>query len=565
MATLGFHFFVLVLFGLLQAAPQAARAGFVQGSVIDAATGQPLKDATATLRFRGRRLERTMKTDEKGLFTFMDVEPGPYELKVEQPGYLSQKYGQVSYDIPLAPDLVVEAGGRYNVPFPMVRAAVVTGRVYDTNRQPVAKAEIRLLTLRYGNIGQRMLDGIMAVRPVNTDDRGEYRFEGVPPGDYYVKAAYRSLPANQVGVSIQANNIAATYYPGVTGPDEARTVRVAAGADVQAVDFSLPARSPFRVSGRIVNPFLQQQPPVYDFYLVPRDARVREGDGGIPDQDPATDKFEFRDVPRGSYDLFVAFRIGDPRTNLQIYSGRIAVEVVDRAVKDLTVVIDSGIDIKGEIKLDAETGAAKPNFSDSAESAHVQPLFVVTDGMPLILSPTAFLARRRFVKEDGTFEIPHVPFGRYRLLVSLPGPMRAYFVSAARLGTEDILGQVFEINSDTTGPLVVELSDAGGTMAGAVTGRGGVPVAGAQIVLVPPINLRLDQTAYKTATTNEQGRFTISTIRPGVYTAFAFIRRNDVGALMNAEFMAPYLNFGVPVDISKARMIRQDLTVIELK
>src|ERR1051326_7902294 len=115
MATLGFHFFVLVLFGLLQAAPQAARAGFVQGSVIDAATGQPLKDATATLRFRGRRLERTMKTDEKGLFTFMDVEPGPYELKVEQPGYLSQKYGQVSYDIPLPPDLVVEAGGRYNV------------------------------------------------------------------------------------------------------------------------------------------------------------------------------------------------------------------------------------------------------------------------------------------------------------------------------------------------------------------------------------------------------------------------------------------------------------------
>ena len=80
-----------------------------------------------------------------------------------------------------------------------------------------------------------------------------------------------------------------------------------------------------------------------------------------------------------------------------------------------------------------------------------------------------------------------------------------------------------------------------------------------------PINLRLDQTAYKAGTTNEQGRFTISTIRPAAYTAFAFTRRTDIGALMNAEFMAAYLNFGVPVDISKARMIRQDLTVIELK
>jgi|ERR1041385_4984758 hypothetical protein len=34
------------------------------------------------LSFVGRRPEKTMKTDEKGLFTFMDVEAGRYELKV---------------------------------------------------------------------------------------------------------------------------------------------------------------------------------------------------------------------------------------------------------------------------------------------------------------------------------------------------------------------------------------------------------------------------------------------------------------------------------------------------
>ena len=324
-----------------------------------------LKGCNGKTQLCGRRPEREMKTDEQGLFTFIDVEPGQYELKVEH-------------------NLVVQAGGRYNVPFPMVHAAVVNGRVYDTNRQPVTKAEIQLLTSRYDNTGERALYRLTTAPPVNTDDRGEYRFDGVPPGDYYVKATYRSLPANQTGLVVQANNVAATYYPGVTSP-EARTVRVAAGADVQAIDFSLP------------------------------------------------------------------------------------------------------------------------------------------------------------------------------------GPMRAYYVSAARLGTEDILGRVFEINGDTTGPLVVELSDAGGTIAGVVTDRGGTPVAGAQIVLVPPINLRLDQTAYKTATTNEQGRFTISAIRPAVYTAFAFTRRPDAGALMNSEFMVPYLNFGVPVEISKAQIIRQDLTVIELK
>ena len=143
--------------------------------------------------------------------------------------------------------------------------------------------------------------------------------------------------------------------------------------------------------------------------------------------------------------------------------------------------------------------------------------------------------------------------------------MRSFYVSAARLGTQDILGQVFDIDRDSTGPLVVELSATGGTMAGGVTDRGGAPAAGAQVVLVPPINLRLDQTAYKTTITNAQGRFTISAIRPATYTVFAFPQRTDIGALMNAEFMAPYLNFGVSVEISKGQTIRQDFAVIGIK
>src|SRR5207249_2423377 len=141
------------------------------------------------------------------------------------------------------------------------------------------------------------------IGPVNTDDRGEYRFEDVPPGDYYVRAAYGSAPATQVPgtLVVRANNVAPIYYPGVTSSDEAQVIRITAGADVQAIDFSLPPPSPFKVSGHIVNPFLQQRPPVYDYYLIPRNARLREGESSVPNQDPANDKFELRDVPRGSY------------------------------------------------------------------------------------------------------------------------------------------------------------------------------------------------------------------------------------------------------------------------
>src|SRR5207244_12839112 len=127
-ATVGFHLLMLVFCGLLPAAPQALRTGLVEGSVIDGATGQPLKDATVTLSFVGPRPEREMKTDEKGLFAFIDVEPGQYELKVEQPGYLTQKYGQIAYDSRIVRNLVVQAGGRYNVPYQLCRAARLSGR-----------------------------------------------------------------------------------------------------------------------------------------------------------------------------------------------------------------------------------------------------------------------------------------------------------------------------------------------------------------------------------------------------------------------------------------------------
>jgi hypothetical protein len=96
-----------------------------------------------------------------------------------------------------------------------------------------------------------------------------------------------------------------------------------------------------------------------------------------------------------------------------------------------------------------------------------------------------------------------------------------------------------------------------------VTGRDGSPLGGAQVRLLPPINLREDQTAYRSGIADSQGRFAISAIHPEAYTVLAFPQPVETSDLMNREFIAPYLNFGVPVDLPKGQAIRQrDLTVI---
>ena len=84
------------------------------------------------------------------------------------------------------------------------------------------------------------------------------------------------------------------------------------------------------------------------------------------------------------------------------------------------------------------------------------PLFTTLDGMPGILSPTAFAARLEdgLVESDGTFLIPNIIRARYFLTVV---PPKGLVLSAARLGTQDVLGQPIEIR-DNTGPLVLQVS-----------------------------------------------------------------------------------------------------------
>jgi hypothetical protein len=542
----------------LQAVPPQTAGGLIQGRVFDAISGQPLSDAQLVLTFVVNGSDRNTKSDEAGSFIFNDVPPGQYELKAELPKYLTQRFGQVSNEDPIPRNLRIDPNSRQVVTFAMTRAAVISGRIYDADRRPIAKVEVRLLAARFNNLGDRYISTMRNVQPVFTDDQGEYRFSGVQPGDHYIKAAYRSSPVNRTAgtLVVTSNNLSGTYYPGVSDPGQALAVKVSPGADLHTVDFSLISQPPFKVSGRIVNPIATNETAVYDYFLVPRDAKLREIENAVADQDPRNDRFEFQNVPPGSYTLFIGFRVGDIRTSPQVYSGRVPIDLVDRDVTELTVAIDPGVDIKGEVKVDLAASGASLNMSQ------IQPLFGVTEGTPGTLSPTAFLARGPMVQSDGTFQIPHAATGKYRLVLGLGGAARGFYVSGARLGSQDVLGRTFEVNSDTSGPLVIELNTPGGTIAGIVTNRNDQPASGVEVVLVPPISFRQDQTSYKTAITGAQGNFTMTTIRPGVYTLFAFPERVELAAIMNTEFIAPYLNYGISVEVSNGQTIRRDLTVM---
>jgi len=74
----------------------------IQGQVVKAGTGEPLKKARVMLsKAEGRDQQRvSVLTDPGGRFLLTEIEAGRYRLFVERNGYVRQEYGQRTFNRP---------------------------------------------------------------------------------------------------------------------------------------------------------------------------------------------------------------------------------------------------------------------------------------------------------------------------------------------------------------------------------------------------------------------------------------------------------------------------------
>jgi len=537
-----------------------------EGTVVDFSTGAALANVDIVL---GPQIR--MKTDSKGAFSLVDIPPARYYPVASHPDYLDSGYGsQPDSSMRGAPaELLLTAGQRAQWAVRMLRAATISGRVYDSNRAPVANASVSPRVVVPQNDGRSMLGSIQPGEGtgdinrvfVKTNENGDYRISGLPAGQYYIGAA----PAAVTSARTAANNAAITYYPGFRSPDQAALVRVASGAEIQGIDIVLEPNSPLRVLGKITNPLAgigkEGADYSYQFALVPRNARIFEPPGSatstLPDFDPEPGSFELRNVSPGTYDLFVAYsaRPTNPRIGFEYYVGRAVADVTDRDVTNAVVTIDPAVDVRGQFILDESAKTLLPDLSQIV--VEMRPI----DSLPISYAPRLDPFRRKGAEPDGTFVIPHATSGRYYLVVLPPNPFLNLYVAGARLGPRNILGVDFELDSRTPEPLVIEISGQAGRVAGEVTDRDSRPVARAEVVLIPPLEMRRENFAYKTTTTNAQGQFSIAGIRPGMYTAYAFVKI-PTGAWVDAQYMSQHAASGVSVSVERGQSIRKDLKVI---
>jgi hypothetical protein len=176
------------------------------------------------------------------------------------------------------------------------------------------------------------------------------------------------------------------------------------------------------------------------------------------------------------------------------------------------------------------------------------------------------------IQADGTFRIPLVPEGNYRVQIEKIVSQRPGLVSMAqaylvdiRQGNVSVLEDGVKAGSTLNEPLEILFKSGGGGVAGAVAGARDV-MAGATVILVPQGDRKRINEFYRSSDTDAQGRFVFSEVAPGAYHAFALDKANlsgDTKLLYNPELTAPLEPMGIAVTVADGTTSRVDLSLIK--
>lgn len=465
-------------------APPSIR-GVIRGR-ITTGDGTPVPRASVTVRGATSREALTVSTGDDGRYEMRDLAPGRYVVSAAKNRYLTIEYGQrrprlAGRPIDVAPSATVEG-----IDIVLVPSGVIVVRVANEVGEAVAGVPVELYQLRMVD-GRRMLtrSPVPSYLP-GTDDRGEVRMYGLPPGDYYVLANVRAPASREYGP---------TYFPSSLSSVEASPVFVDAGAEVPAHITLLPVSLTSRISGVVLD--LNGRP------FRPRSLMLWQGNGSavasrlVSVNDDGT--FMMANVPPGSY-TFAA-------------SGS------ETGVVEQTVEVPAAAHVSGLVVRATPGGVLRGRFvqEPAVPGANLRevPLAVPSVGPS---ETTARITRRA----DGTFEVRALAGKR---LIRLAPNTVGWFLKAVRHQGRDVTDVPLDFGSGVTEIADVEVvvTTRGSDITGAVVDARGLPVADAVVVAFPDDRARWTPYSQSIGVgrPDQKGQFLIRDLPSGTYRVIA--------------------------------------------
>ncbi|HKV48985.1 MAG TPA: carboxypeptidase-like regulatory domain-containing protein [Candidatus Acidoferrales bacterium] len=507
-------------------ATQSQNFASVSGTVVSASTGQPLRKARVELSSIGDRNQNPplgTTTDASGQFEIDGITPGRYDLSASRRGYVSKRYQQENADSPGA-ELTLSAGQTLKaITFRLEQTAVIDGHVYDEDGDPLQGAAVQILRRAYMN-GKRTMT---TVNEVMTDDRGAYRMFGIEPGHYYVMASWGmgrmfADPGNR-----GEPTYAPVFYPNADSAERAAPIDLKPGDELPGMDFQLAPSNTrtYEVSGRATSASgangifvtLTSKNPQAQFMtgFARREATM-----------DANGAFRFTGVAPGEYVISATTglrRLGEASGPPQ--SANREISVVDSNVTGVSLVLSAGASIVGHVAFEGDAGSANGTLMVNLSRE----------------DQTALGNRGGPVGSDGTFTIAGVPDGQYTLNVY--SRCGACFVKAVTSNGADLFGKPIDVEGGAgPSPLEIVYSSNTADVNGTVATSDNQPGIGALVVVIPNADAPDRERRYRTATTDQYGRFDVKGVPPGEYTIIALQGMSDDQSFLDPDFMQQYAN-----------------------
>jgi hypothetical protein len=509
--------------------------GRIRGRVLTSDGAGPIR--RAQVRISGPDVApKAALTDAEGRFEFRELPAGRFTIQASKSGFVSVQYGQSRPFEQGKPIELADKQSLDNADISMPHGGVIAGRIVDEFGDALPDVGVTAMRLTWSNGRRRLVPS--PGRIAQTNDLGQFRIYGLPPGDYYVSASLRGgalemmeMELTMVGgapaaagptASTPKSGYASTYYPGTPNASEAQKITVGAGQEAANADFSLAPVRLARVTGIVLG--ADGKPLEGATISVVPAARDLAGLllGTSNARSTKDGSFTLNSVPPGEYILqartlqvisstqgdsvmFLRATIGG---NGDSEFGSTPLSIGSEDVSNVVLSTAKGGTATGHVTLD---GPKPPNLS----SIRITSAAVDADGPSLGggFGP---------LKEDGSFELKGLAGQRMIRLASAPP---GWIVKSVKLNGNDITDTGADFKpGETTSGLEVELTTRTTSITGSVTANDGSALKDYTVVVFAesPELWRMPMTRWVNgARPDQDGRFKLQNMPAGNYFAIA--------------------------------------------
>lgn len=438
----------------------AQSSGILSGVVRDSVTHQALADVQVTLTGGGDTTGT--QTDVHGAFRFADLLPGTYSLRIEKPGY----QGTETRDL---------EPGTKPLNLDLNASAQIDGRVVDAGGQPLAGVTVAAIN-EFGAMVPWEGNS-----PTGAD--GKFLIQNLRQGDYRLLVR---IPQERRA----AGYAAIEYYPGVTDPQQASTIQLSDGQQIAGLTIQLRRVPMATLRGRVIDLGKDESARPKEVAIDCEPSPINQSYARR--EVDAEGRFQFEGIPKGRHELLVYRGTGSDDLPY-----RTSIVAGDEEVK---VNLPPFTNVTGVVKSTAKGWEGVLGISVSADGVW----------------------RRNVVPDDdGTFTLPQVPPGEWRLKLesnNLHAGEKKLRIASAKSGETNLLQERLTVTEGGTPPVVIALSDEAGRIAGTLEDAGSKEEV--IVVAVPADGSPLDKENYAHA--GAEGHFTFANLIPGDYLVSAW-------------------------------------------